>query len=795
MMDLNRVCACCQPIELLAKEGTDPQELASPRVKRLKDALDVDTYPICTEKARIMQESLARSVGWPAIIRRARAVADYLDQRTIYIAPDELIVGNVAQRPMGMEVSGIGPGWPDVDLNSLLGNGKVFLTEDHDDEHLTKYLRRGLMLSAENRSDRSTTQNAAPAPGWGLPDFSRNLHCPDYATVISTGYGAIIAQAREKLASMHYETEEDIKRADFYHACLEVFPAAIRIAHRYADEAERQAQGCADPERAAELTQIARICRRVPEFPAETFAEAIQAFYFFWLLTASINAPAGRFDQYMYPYYQADLEAGRLTRAQALELLECLRIKISELTVLTKDRKPLMAKWHNFVIGGCDRSGHDATNELTHLLIEAAFECRTPHHTLTLRVGRDTPRALIVEALRVVRTGLGLPAFINEDSYISYLTGKGVPLEDARDFALAGCMDPALPGKSRTPADGVLLVPLPVLLACFDGVDPKTGEQLGPHTGALYQHSSYESFYQAFLKQFDSVAQKTVEALNLTLLTQREQFPDVIRSAFMDRGMGLGRDYLDRTVPFENAISINMVGIMNAADALTAIKQLVFEEHAIKPKELQEALINDWEDLQALRNLCLAAPKYGNNDPAVDEVAARLWTDVSRLTSAHTSIYGAPALATGISVTSNIHGGQNTSATPDGRSLGETFADGSISPEQGKDVHGPLSMLQSAMKIPQNDFAATLMNMKLSPTSVASDEDLGKLAQAIAVYFANGGRQIQFNVVSKKTLIAAKTQRNKYRDLVVRVAGYSAYYTALTEDIQDEIIKRSEQTL
>jgi formate C-acetyltransferase len=341
----------------------------------------------------------------------------------------------------------------------------------------------------------------------------------------------------------------------------------------------------------------------------------------------------------------------------------------------------------------------------------------------------------------------------------------------------------------------VCLVPLTVQLAMFNGVDPRTNEAVGPATGMLYDHADFESFYQAFLKQFACHIHKTVEAYNILLVTQRDEFPDVIRSAWMDGGMEVARDYLSRTVPFENGVSINMVGMANAADALAAVKRLVFDTHEVDAETLLRAIVEDWETFGAIQHLCETAPKYGNNDAFVDEIAARLWADVARLTSECRTIYGAPAIPTGISVSSNIHGGRNTAATADGRFSGDSFADGSISPEQGKDTNGPLSMLESAMRIPQNSFAATLMNMKFSPTSLASDEDLGKLADMIRIYFANGGRQIQFNVVNKKTLIAAKKQRNKYRDLIVRVAGYSAYYTALSENIQDEIIKRSEQVM
>lgn len=819
-------CGCCEdPVTIVTDRDTSAESGMTDRVRRLKATLDVDKYPICTEKAQIITESFKKNDGWPEIVRRARAVADYLDRKTIFIEPDELIVGNVACKPMGMELGSGGPGWPDDDLDDLLAGGQITITPEdrkvvrdldeywlntgrtqdehqgsyYDDERLWPFIRRGFLCPPWQRRDQGRGQGTAGV-GWGLGMGPTSLNCPDFGYVIRTGHQAIIDEAKQQLRDLRYYSDEAVYKADFYHACLDVFPSIIRIANRYADEAERQAGECTDEKRKAELLEIARICRRVPQYPAETFREAIQAWYFYWLLVAGGATPCGRLDQILYPYYKADLEAGRITREEALELFECLRIKIMQLNFVSGGKGQRakwagLARWHNVVIGGCDRDGNEASNELTYLLMQAAKECQVPHNTLTLRVSKDTPKELLIEALKVVRTGIGMPAFISEDSYVGFLVNEGIPIEDAREFAIAGCMDIMLPGKSRNQAFGMLITPMILLLAVNDGVDPKTGEQLGLKTGKLSDFKSWDEFYDAYLKQLNHIIGMVVEEHNILIVTQREMYPDVLHSAYLVDGMKVARDGLARRLPFENGLAINVVGMANSADSLAALKKLVFDDKTVSAEDMLDALLHNWEGHADIQKACLNAPKYGNNIPYVDDLAGKLWHDLGQIVRQYPTAFGAKALPTAISITSHAPGGALTTATPDGRFDGETFADASISPEQGKDTNGPLAVLQSAMRIPQNEFMATLFNMKFSPSSLKTDEDLDKLADMIQIYLTNGGKQIQFNVVDKKTLLAAKEDKKKYRDLIVRVAGYSAYYTTLTDRVQDEIIARSEQTL
>ncbi len=795
------------------------------RIQRLREALRVDKFPICVEKAQIIKESFEKNDGWPQIIRRAQATADYLDKRTIFIEPDELLIGNIASKPMGMELGSQGPGWPEEDLQDLLAGGQLTITEEdhkilrslddyflnkgrtqderqgsyYNDERLWPFIQCGFLCPPWKDKAEGRGQGSAGV-GWGLGMGPTSLNCPDYGKVIHTGYRAVIEEAKEKLEALRFYSTEDVRKADFYRACLIGFPAMIRLANRYADLAEKMAAEEPNEKRQAELQQIAQICRRVPEYPAQTFREGIQAFFFYWILIGSGTTPGGRFDQYMYPLYKADLEAGRITREEALELLECLRLKIMQMNFVgggkgQREKWAGMARWHNFVIGGCDEDGNDATNELTYLLLEAAKEVQTPHHTLTVRVNQNTPPELMRKAMEVVRTGIGMPAFISEDCYIQFLTDEGIPLREARKFAIAGCMDIMLPGASRNQAFGMMMVPMILELAMNDGINPRTGTRQGPATGKFADFSSYEDFYQAFLKQVHHIVGEVVEEHNILIVSQRDLYPDIFHSAFLQDGMEIARDGLDRKMPFENGSAVNVVGMANTMDSLAAIKKLVFDEHTVSAERLLAALAADWEGYEDVRKACLAAPKYGNNIDYVDRIGARLWHDIGQIVRTFRSAFDAPVLPTAISITAHAPGGSLTGATPDGRCNGETFADASISPEQGKDTHGPLAVLQSAMKIPQDEFMATLMNMKFHPSALKTNADLDKLGSMVKTYLTHGGKQIQFNVVSKETLLEAKKDKEKYRDLIVRVAGYSAYYVTLTERVQDELIQRSEQML
>ena len=458
------------------------------RILRMKKRLDVETYPICAEKARYVIESWRHHEGLPSLLQRAYATANYLDKRSIYIDDDELICGNVASKPMGMEASVWGPLWDDDDLNTMLESGQFVIDEEdrrelrsydafwegqgrqiyewqgrfYDDARLWPFIRSGVLCPPWKDKAKGRGSGGAGF-GWGL-GIGLSFFVPDYGKIISEGISKTLTDAREELARVRYTDNDAFDKAQYLDAVIIALGAMVRMYHRYGDACLKKAGETSDETRRAELERMADTCHWIAENPSRDFRDAIQNFYFYWMMVAHGVTPGGRFDQYMYPYYKRDIASGALTDSDVLELLECLRIKIMQFNFVNggaqqRNKWAGMARWHNFVICGVDKNGNDATNELSYLVLQAAYEVRVPQYTITVRVARTTPDKLLMKAAELVRTGLGMPAFVSDDSYISGLVAQGVPLEEARDYALAGCLDLNLPGKSRINALGMFIVP------------------------------------------------------------------------------------------------------------------------------------------------------------------------------------------------------------------------------------------------------------------------------------------------------------------------------------------------
>jgi pyruvate formate-lyase/glycerol dehydratase family glycyl radical enzyme len=792
------------------------------RIKKLISQLDVKEFPICVEKAQLVTDILKKTEGEPQILRRAKATAHYLDNRTIFIEENELIVGNIAAKPMGMEAGTMGPTWPEEDMQQLRSSGLSLSETDeavlrsldaywkdkgrtldemqglyYDDERLWPFIRSGILCPPWKTKSEGRGQGSAGV-GWGL-GLAYTLIIVDFAKVLNEGLNRIIRDAKAELRGLHFFSAEAIEKRDFLEAVILSLSAIVRIAGRFADLAEQLAAAETNAKRKKELIQIAETCRQVPGEPARTFREAMQSFYFIWLMVLGGASAAGRFDQYMYPFYQKDIQEGRITDDEVLELLVCLRIKLMQYNYigggkLQREKWAGMARWNNWIIGGVTPEGDDATNPLSYLILDAVRECRTPHHTVTVRVHEKTPEPLMKKALEVVKLGIGLPAFIGDKCYIDYLTSNGVALKDARDYAVSGCLDVNLAGKSRTSAIGMFIVPRVLEIFMNDGFDPLLKLQIGPRVGKFEDFDSFDALMTAFKEQLKYFMGLAAEEHNILLVAQQRLFPDAVHSALMQDALRTGRDVLNRKMPFENGSVLNMVGMINVVDALAAIKKWVFDERKISLKELKTALDENWKgaDNQRIRKLCLAAPKYGNGNMYVDTIAAELfqfWADTAQ--SFPTS-WGGITKPNGISITAHAPGGFMTGATPDGRYAGETLADGSLSPAQGRDMEGPTAVLRSAMTVDQRPFQATLLNMKFDPSTFKTQEDLQKLSMLIRTYFSQGGKHVQFNVVDRETLLDSQIHPEKHRNLVVRVAGYSAYFVCLDKPVQDEIIKRTD---
>ena len=639
--------------------------------------------------------------------------------------------------------------------------------------------------------------------GYGLgPGFS--LVCVDYAAILQRGARGIIDEAKQCLRDLRYDSADAVEKRNFWEGVVIVFEAWVRFARRYADLCDRLAGEEKDGARADELREMARICRKVPEYPAETFREALQSFWFTFLMVCpSPTSTAGRFDQYMYPYYRKDMDEGRITDGEVLELLEIMRCKVMKLNRVSgkanRAKNAGMAKWYNWTIGGQKADGSDATNELSYLLLEAAQETHLPHHTVTLRVHKDTPMELMVKAMECVRSGLGMPAFLGDDSYINFFSGQSelnrVPVEIARDYCATGCVDGNIQAETRTQVAIFFIIPHAMDIALHNGYCRYTKEDFGLKVGDVREMTSFEEFKEAVYREVRHLMAMANERINVEMIAEKELFPDVFRSALMRDGVKTGKDMFSRRFPFENGAVLGAVGGVNAGNGLYAIKKLIFDEKKYTMAQLLEALDADWVGYEDMRQDFRDQPKYGNGIKEVDDMVAEVYQRHADICHSLPCAYGDTLKPNAISISAHQPGGALTGATPDGRKGGEILADASLSPDHGQDTHGPLAVFLSAMEVNQDPYQGTLMNMKFHPSNMKTRSDLEKLSSMVKTYLTHGGKHVQFNVVDREEMEDAKVRPEEHPELVVRVAGYSAYFTRLPESIQDEVIQRTAQEL
>jgi pyruvate formate-lyase/glycerol dehydratase family glycyl radical enzyme len=793
-------------------------ERARQRIKKLLGTTHVQKYPLCTERLRLITESWEQTKGEPTVLRLARAFAHLAEQMTIFIGDGELIVGNGASRPMGLEIEPfMGPvseeelkvleneafievdegDWPEIrKLTSYWESDNLQRRIGRllNDERLWPFARTGVLLPPFRSREEGIGGWAQAGIGMGI---NRWIGVVDFETVLNRGLNHLINEAEDELSKVEFvDTADTVQKVYFLQAVILSLRAVVHLAGRFADLAIEMTSREADEVRKAELQKIAETCRRVPANTARSFYEALQSFWFTFLLVQQSTASAGRFDQYMYPFYAKDIAGGKISDVEVLELLQLLRLKDMQLMStplrgVKRQQYTGFAKWHNFVIGGVTSDGRDATNELTYLVLEAAERTRTPHHTITLRVHEGTPEDLMIKALQVIRTGIGMPALISDRSYIEWLLSRDVPLELARDYVVAGCIEVSLPGRSRQPKCTFFVPPKVLEIFMNAGVDPRTGLEVGPCKVNLEDFETFDAFLSAFKDYLAHFIRLAAELINVDIACAID-YASPIDSALMADAVREGKSLMARRMAYENGGAISLCGMINVADSLAAIKKLVFDEKKTTLMQLKEAVQANWEGFEGLRRQCLAAPKYGNDDEYVDSIAADLYGFYAGAVPKVRSVYGGEFIPVAISITSQWAGGAITGATPDGRCAGEVLADGGASPMRGRDTNGPTAIIKSASAIDQVRFQSVLMNMKFHPSALERRESLQKLAALIRTYFSRGGKHIQFNVISKETLLEAQKHPENYRDLVVRVAGFSAYFVQLSRQVQEEVIARTE---
>jgi len=781
--------------------------MVSSRIDYLIKILHSAKPEIRLERALLATESYTESEGLPIEIRRAKMLEKVLTEVPVKIREGELIVGCKTPRPMSSPLyPEVACDWIIKEIDTIGGRKEApfFVSE-----RTKNVLKNKVFQYWKGRQVYNRTMEAIPREVKDTIDEGVFFHyylnrtighiTVNYEKVIRKGLNQIKREVEEELANLDFEQRECFKKMNLLKAMLIVSDAAVKFARRYADEARKLAESEATPNRRAELERIAAVCDHVPANPARSFHEALQSFWFIHLIlnleTNSYAISPGRFDQYMYPHYSRDCEDGRLSNEDAKELLECLWVKFNELTVAkeggTAKASITYADFQNLNLGGQTLEGLDATNELSYLCLDVAAELRLIQPQLSVLISSKTPHEFLMKACEVIRIGFGMPAIFNDDEKTMSMLDKGKTLEDARTGSINGCVEPCVQGRENMASSGYLNLTKCLELALNDGVNPLSGKQIGPRTGNPAQFKSFNDLMEAFRKQVEHFINIKIMYDSVARRVYAEFCPVPFTSMLMEGCIEKGRDYHDGGALY-NLPMICGVSTGTTADALAAIKKLVFEEKTVGMPELLGALKSNFKDHERMRQMLInRAPKYGNDDDYVDLLAREAVDIFCRELRRHRNFEGVPYAANMIPTTTHIYFGELTGATPDGRKAGEPLSEG-VSPAQGKDINGPTAVVKSISKLNHVKCSGTLLNMKFHPSALAGADGLEKFSRLIRTYFDLGGHHMQFNVISREILRDAQKHPERYQNLVIRVAGYSDFFVRLSKELQDEIISRTE---
>ncbi len=679
-------------------------------------------------------ESFRLTDGQPMTIRRALALNAVLERCDLPLIPGELLIG-----------SGLGRLAPDGDAVEL-GNAREYLN------------------TIGSRNFTTTSDHAAP----------------DYPTVLRVGLGGLKAHVEEALAEPRSRQQEN-----FLHSVSVGLDGVSRHIRRWAAAAETEATS--SPEWTEILTAQAAQLRRLSEEPAVNFWDAVQLTYLLHAIFQMDERYAmalGRLDQYLYPYYQADLSAGRLTEAEAQAILDHLFAKLAH-----------RGDIQNIAVGGVDAEGNDAVNDVTYLCLEACKRVGQPGGNVTARVSGTAPIEYLKKCVEVIRTGIGFPAIFNDEVEIPALLACGHPLEDARNYCFVGCIEVYVPGRHAPWSDSRFNLPRCVNLALWDGFDTVLERQAGLHTG---EAESWDAFYSAFLAQMRAGLKEHIAGLNAIKQAADDRADDLtspLLSAFFDDCISRGQDIAAGGARYPANHGVACMGIGTTADALMALKRFVYEEHRFTLEEMRRMLAGNFVGYEVERRLLLTgAPKYGNDDAEVDAIAAEVAEVFGKACLAYHTPRGGQYWSLMAANVSNIYAGKEVGATPDGRLAFEPLSD-AASPSFGRDRHGPTAVARSVAKLDYRWHpGGNVINMKFHPSALAGDAGLSALAALIRTCFDLGGIQLQFNTTNRELLKEAMDNPEAYGDLVVRVSGFSAYFTRLDREVQEDILARTEHS-
>ena len=826
------------------------------RIPHLVEHLYAKMPEIESARAVLLTESYQETEGQPIIMRRAKAFAHILDHIPIIIRQGELVVGSTTIAPRGCQT------YPEFSFEWLEAEFDTVEKRPADPFVISERAKKELREVHKYWKGKTTSELAyaymAPET---LKAMEHNIFTPGnyfyngvghvtvrYEKVLANGYEGIIGEAKAELEKCGPGDADYATRSRFLQAVVISCEAVIRYAKRYSVLGREMAGKEPDPRRRAELQQISQNCARIPKKGARTFWEACQSFWFVQQLlqieSSGHSISPGRFDQYMYPYFKGDLNAGVIDREAAQELLDCIWVKLND---LNKCRDAVSAEgfagyslFQNLIVGGQDKDGLDVTNDLSFMCITASAHVYLPQPSLSIRVWNGSPHSLLLKAAALTRTGIGLPAYYNDEVIIPALMNRGLTLEDARDYNIIGCVEPQKAGKTEGWHDAAFFNMCRPLEITFESGYDK-GELIGIATKPVEKMISFEELYDAYREQMNYFISLLVNADNCIDVAHAALCPLPFESCMVDDCLKRGKSLQEGGAVY-NFTGPQGFGIANMADSLYAIKKLVFDEKKVTLGEYKKALLfnygkgmdealvadmalrilgamreqgiavgpaeaaqvvaqvnalepaeADRKSFEELLAMIEAIPKFGNDDREADAFARDVAYTYTRPLQEYQNPRGGMFQAGLYPVSANVPLGAQTGATPDGRLAHTPVADG-VSPSAGKDTHGPTAAANSVSRLDHGIASnGTLFNQKFHPTALSGEKGLDNFIYLIRSYFDQKGSHMQFNVVDKDTLTDAQKNPEQYKHLVVRVAGYSALFTTLSKSLQDDIIRRTEQ--
>ena len=781
------------------------------RLTRMRNKL-FDSRPCITAERLVLEtEAYQKFAGEATPIFRAKVVKYIMEHMTTLIMDDELIVGTPTNKYRGANLhpefqSSTEFYLPELDAFPLRKTDPYDISPE-DRELILKTLPYW-----EGKSMQDMSKKALPADilerihddiiTVGLTNGVSGETTCDHEKLLAVGLKGYIDECRDNINSTLCSSKEDQQRVDYWNACIIQCEGLIEYAHRMADEAERQAAACGDPKRKQELLTIAANCRVVPENPPQNFQQALQLVWFvhvyFHIEVCTTANGFGRFDQYMWPFYEKDVIIDKtITKDEAMEMLECFYLKACEVfEVRDKWYATSFAgypMWELLVVGGQTPEGTDATNELSYVCLDAASELKTTQPVMAVRVWDGTPEALIRKGCLMIQDGQANPGFFNDNVAMQMAMGKGCTLEEARDWTIVGCIQPGPGGGTAdgSPDAGYVNMGKMLEFVLHNGVDPETGKLMGLQTGDPREFKDIEEFKDALKKQILHHYKMVTTGYNIMQSMHMTRYPVIFASMVTKGCVETGKSVQEGGAKYSTA-GLYITGAANMADSIAAIDTCVFRDKDITMAQLIDALDKNFEGEERLRQLLLnKPPKFGNDDPYVDGIYREMVQFIAKNVQTWPDARGGTYSFNVHSQTVNVSHGAVCGATPDGRRAGEAFCD-NASPMMGRDMKGPTATVKSVASMGQASFHdGALFNLRFDPKGVQGEKGLASIEGVIKTYFQNGGEHIQINVVDDETLRAAQRTPEKYKGLMVRVAGYMAYFTELDKDAQDTIIYRT----